>query len=360
MEKKLILVFAILVLFTATAFSGINDKKPKNVILLIGDGMGINYVTTSVLKLDNDPYKRFKTVGLVVTVSADALVTDSAAGATAFATGHKTNNGIISMTPDGKSLQSIAEFLKGEGYSTGVVSTSGITHATPACFYAHVMSRNQYFDIAEQLVESDVDLAIGGKWSEFLPKEDGGVREDELNLKEKAEEKGIKFMTSVDELMAHNGEGRYFALVEEESLPHAAERDYTLGQLTEKALKTLSKDEDGFFLMVEGSQIDWSGHANEWDPYGLGEMKDFNTAINAALDFAEKDGNTLVIVTADHETGGLAINGEDENGNLEIGYASKSHTGVMVGVFTFGPGSEHFNGIIDNTKIGKQLFELLK
>lgn len=358
MSKFISRVFLAMLLTSVALFCG---DKPKNIILLIGDGMGDDQVTTSVLTLENDQFTRFTTSGFSVTCSADNLITDSAAGGTAYAVGEKTNNGYIGFSTDEKPLKSVLEYAEEKGFSTGIVVTCGITHATPASFYAHVVSRKMENEIAEFLPESGIDVAIGAGQEFFLPKGEGnGEREDGKNVVKVLEDKGYNYISDVNELKNYDDDKPVVGLIEKSSFPHFADRDYNLGELTNVAIKKLSKNEDGFFLMVEGSQIDWGGHANDQE-YVVGELKDFNTALKAALDFAEEDGNTLVVVTADHETGGMSIiEGDRDGSDIKMSFNTKHHTPQMVPVFAFGPGSEFLTGIKQNSDIGKYLIQFYK
>jgi len=349
--------------FIAMLFTGMAlfcGSTPKNIILLIGDGMGVNYVTTSVLSLENDQFLRFTTSGFSVTCSADNLITDSAAGGTALSAGARTNNGVISQDPSLKNLKTVVEYAEEKGLSTGVISTSSITHATPASFYAHVESRKMENEIAEFLPESGVDVAIGAGNNFFLPAGKGGERTDGKNIVDVLTGKGYKYFNDIKALESYSGDDKIISLLAPKSLEVATKRDYTLGQLTKVGLDHLSKSENGFFLMVEGSQIDWGGHAND-QGYATGELKDFNTAIKEALDFAEKDGNTLVIVTADHETGGMSIiEGNLDGTGIEMGWTTKHHTPGMVPIFSYGPGSEYLTGIKQNFQIGQYIISFYK
>lgn len=360
MLKKLLSFLTVVVIFTTTVFCE-ETSAPKNIIFMIGDGMGVNYVSASVYTIEDNAFKRFDQLGLVVTCSADALVTDSAAGATAYSCGIRTYNGAIGVDVDKQSVETIIEFLEEKGKATGVISTSAVTHATPASFVAHVELRKMEFDIAEDFSNSSIDMVIGGGWGYFTPKDEdgegGGDRLDGKNLVDVIKDNGYEYFDNVDDFLSADIEGNVYALLEKHELPGAGSRDYSLADLTVKAVENLSSNEEGFFLMVEGSQIDWAGHANSQE-YALEELADFNEAVNAALDFAEADGNTLVVVTADHETGGMGlIGGNVEQREVKMGWVHKHHTANMVGVYSYGPGSEHFGKIMDNYKIGQQLFK---
>ncbi|HLG32927.1 MAG TPA: alkaline phosphatase [Ignavibacteriaceae bacterium] len=334
-------------------------NKPKNIIILIGDGMGLNYVSASLLQDIESPFYQFNSIGFAITKSADNLITDSAAGATAIATGHRTNNKYISVDPFNKPVYSIFEHAKSLGLSAGLVVTSDVVCATPSPFIAHHNSRYDKFLLAEQYIQSEVDVIIGGGTDYFLPVNSGGKRLDEQNLVDQIKLNGYNYFSKSDELLNVNPGQKFYALLERDGLPRASKRSYNLGDLTSIALNSLDRNPNGFILMIEGSQIDWAGHDNKVS-YVLNEMSDFSTAISACLDFAEKDGNTLILITADHETGGMAIeDGESDGKNLQLDFSSTKHTAGVVPVFAKGPGEELFKGIYENYMIGRKLFHLL-
>lgn len=353
-----ILVVTLFVLFAVSSFSFPKDNKPKNIILLIGDGMGLTTVSTSILSDPESVFRKFRFIGLSVTCSADNLITDSAAGATALSAGERTNNHYVGVDPQSKVLQNIFENAKKRNYSTGIVATSSITHATPAAFYAHIPERSSEFKIAEQFLDSGIDVAIGGGRTFFLPENKSGSRQDDLDLIQSLDSKDYACFNNIEDLRKYNGNEKVIGLLEDASLKEASSRNYSLGDLTNIAINRLSKNEKGFILMVEGSQIDWGAHDNKAEKVHS-ELSDFTKAIKAALDFADKDGNTLVIVTADHETGGVAITGGEVNKDTKLSFASKGHTAACVGIFSYGPSAEMFQGVLENKQIGKNLFYLI-
>ncbi|MCU7492037.1 MAG: alkaline phosphatase [Bacteroidota bacterium] len=356
--KRHIYLLLIIVLGFSSSFNPAycrEGKGPKNIIILIGDGMGLNDVTAEVLLNKGNAFRRFRSTGFSVTCSADKLITDSAAGATALSTGYRTNNGYLAVDTLGNRLKTILELAHDKGLSTGLVVTSTITNATPAGFSAHVKNRAEENEIARQLSEGNVDVAIGGGLRFFAADED----KKNPDLVKRMQERGYKFFKSIDELTSYNDYGPYFALLEDDNLKPAESRDYSLADLTSCAIKNLNHNEKGFVLMVEGSQIDKGGHAKSQDKV-LGEMKDFDKAVNLALDFAQKDGSTLVLVTSDHETGGISLTGGERNySNLKLTFVSGDHTANMVGVFSFGPGEENFRGINENYEVGRKLINCL-
>ena len=352
--RKLLLL---LLIIPATAFA---QEKPKNVILMIGDGMGLSQLSTAYyFEPESEPnFSRFPFIGLINTSSAKELITDSAAGATAFACGIKSYNGAISVDTLEQPVPTLVEIVEQRKVKTGLIATSSITHATPACFYAHVPSRKMAEEIALALPESGVDFFAGGGLKFF------NHREDKKDLIKELEKNGYE--VSIDPIkteVRRSKKKKYGYLLADNGLPSKLEgRDDFLTDATIAALSYLSTSKDGFFLMVEGSQIDWEGHAANADGI-IQEVRDFDKAIGAALDFAERDGETLVIVTADHETGGFAlspgqkdgawqyndIQPEFYKGATDLSYAA--HTTTLIPVLAYGPRSVDFAGIYQNTGI---------
>lgn len=343
-----IIVTAVLSCACSTSKEVISDKndvnKPKNIILMIGDGMSTPQVYAAMLASDSPTaFECFPITGLVKTFSKSNKITDSAAGGTAIATGHKTNNGMIGMKADSIAVPSMLDILSQKGLETGVVVTSYITHATPAAFLAKNINRNNYEEIAMDIAKNDkVNLLIGGGRKHF------NNRNDKIDLIEIMEDNGWFYS---DTLMNSCDGDNIMILADDGHLPAYSERGDFLPQATEFALNKLNENKNGFFLMIEGSQIDFAGHDND-STYLVDEMLDFNTTINKVLDFAQKDGNTLVVVTADHETGGLTI--VDPNQaytKTNFHFSNGSHSPLLVPIFSYGPGAENFSGIMDNTDI---------
>ena len=326
-------------------------KQAKNIILMIGDGMGLSQITSGLIaKRDALNLERIRVIGLSKTFSGDNLITDSAAGATAFSTGVKTYNGAIGVGMDTLPRTNIVEIAERNGIGTGLVATASITHATPAAFFAHQPSRLMDEEIAADFLKSDIDVFIAGGKKFFEIRKDGRNLLDELKEKKYTVASGMESITKVHK-------GKLAGFTAEEHLPKMSEgRGEILTASALKAIELLSKNKKGFFLMIEGSQIDWGGHAKD-SQYIINEMVDFDNTIGKVLDFAEKDGETLVIITADHETGGYSINGGSlEKGIVNAAFTTDYHTGVMVPVFAFGPGAEVYAGIYHiNTLFNKML-----
>ncbi|XWN38370.1 MAG: alkaline phosphatase [Balneola sp.] len=340
----------------------IDDTKIRNVILLIGDGTGIAQISSGQLNLVGaDGYlnlQRMPVTGIVKTQSSSSLITDSAAGATAYSCGMKTDNGMIAYLPDGTHCKTLLEIAKEKGMSTGLVATSTITHATPASFAAHVRSRGNQVGIAEQYLDSGNDVFLGGGREFFIPQgEEGSSRKDDRNLIEEFKSRGYDYASTKEE-MENSTSDKILGLFANSGI-ESENRTPTLEEMTNTALSKLEPNENGFFLMVEGSQIDWGGHGNNAE-YVIREMKDFDDAVKAALDYAEKDGETLVVLTADHETGGMTMmTASDDPHKLRVEWVTDYHTGVPVALMAYGPNAIEFTGWNDNTDIGIKLAELM-
>lgn len=328
--------------------------KPT-VILLIGDGMGINQVAAARqcvagpgghLAIDRLPI-----AGLALTHAANAAVTDSAAAGTALSAGVKTRNGSVGVDADGADQLTILEGLHRQlGYRTGLVVTKAVTDATPAAFVAEVSSRKSEADIAEQLVAEGVDLVLGGGRKQFLPKEAGGARTDGKDLLAKQRSDGIAVLADLPGLAAA-AKLPVLGLFADGAMDSTREDQPSLEAMTAKALQLLAAGGKPFFLMVEGSQIDSGGHGND-TAYMLRETLHFDLAVRAASAFAAGREDTLVVVTTDHETGGLML------GNGTVSWTTKGHTGSPVGVYAGGAGAAGFTGVMDNTEIPRRLAAL--
>jgi alkaline phosphatase len=332
-----------------------NDQKIKNVIFMIGDGMGVAH-TYAAMSVSENPLniERCEITGLQKTFSANNYITDSGAAGTTMAGGKKTNNGAIGVDDQGKNVKTLLEIAEENGLATGLVSTSSVTHATPASFIAHQSSRGSYEDIAMDFLKTDVDVFIGGGLDHFAKRADG------LNLVDSLRAKGYEVDTSMEMILKSNA-GKLAGFTAPLQNPYRLKgRGDMLPASTGKAIEILSKNPKGFFLMVEGSQIDWAAHAHAADTL-IDETLDFDKAIGVALDFAQEDGQTLVVITADHETGGVTIVGGDMKAkNVKLAFSTAGHTAVMVPVYAFGPGSVKFTGIYDNTQLFQKILNSYK
>ena len=356
MQNRLFCAVALTFLLVPLSALAAQEAAPRNVIVMIGDGMGVGNVTAARIVKGSLHLDRCTAGGLSATHSASSLVTDSAAGGTALSTGQRTKNHMVAMTPDGAVLKTLLEYAEDAGKSTGVVVTCAVTEATPATFLAHVDDRGKQPLIAEQIAAGNADVILGGGWGYFVPQsQKGSKRKDDQDLLAELG-KRMPVVLTPEQLRDLDDVDAIAGLFAPDYLLWAEERAPSLSEMTAVALKALSKNPNGFALMIEGSHIDWAGHANE-EPHVIGETVDFDDAVGVVLDFAEADGNTLVVVTADHDTGSYAIH----DGSLEekkvakSSFASTKHTAAMVPLLAYGPGAEAFGGILDNYEIGRKL-----
>lgn len=355
-DIRIFILFALSFLFvqcTPTQGKTKPDSKPevKNVILLIGDGMGVSQFYSGITANKGLNMEKVQFVGLAKTYSASSYITDSAAAGTALATGTKTNNGAIGVDENGNEVKSILEYAAENGLSTGVVASCAVTHATPASFVAHQLKRSMEEEIAVDFVNSDITLFIGGGRKYF------DARSDDKDLITELEAKGFKVALDMENVM-NTESGKLAALIADEHPAPYPERGEFLPESVGKALDLLNDNDEGFFLMVEGSQIDWAGHANETE-YTINEVIDFDNAVKVAMDFADQNPGTLVVVTADHETGAMSITGGDlSKGEVNASWGSTGHSAIMVPVFSYGTAAIEFAGIYENTDIFNKILEL--
>lgn len=355
---------AIVTLLLVLAIAATAAPAPKNVIILIGDGMGVGHITSARLAdngiqgkllLDTMPI-----TGLSITCPAGNVVTDSAAGGTALATGVKTKNGSVGVDPNKKPLKNILEVAQAMGKSTGVVTNDALVGATPAAFSTHVADRGMYDDIAAQMLTSRINVLLGGGKLSFIPKADGkDGRKDGRDLLADAKKRGYDVVETRDAMLASKSDrvlGLFTfqgGLDEINPVPSCAE-------MLQCALSRVSTDKDGYFVMCESYGSDHGGHNNNID-MAVGGVKQINEALQVALDYAKKHNDTLIIVTADHETGGLAVQDPDKNKpgtNFSPQFTGGGHSGNMVPIYAYGPGSERFSGTHQNTDIPRIIADL--
>ncbi|NCA80012.1 MAG: alkaline phosphatase [Sphingobacteriia bacterium] len=340
-------------MFFSVAVSSLAGQKVKNIIFMIGDGMGANQVYAGMtangnkLNLEQCTY-----TGFHKTYSASDYITDSAAGGTALACGQKTKNGMIGMSPDSVPIYSSMYAAQQNGLATGFVVTCVVAHATPAAFYAHQPSRKMYEEITLDLIHNTPDIFIGGGRKHLEN------RSDSINLTDSLRKTGYQVAYNLEELQSMKG-SKIAGLLANGDMPDFSIRKDMLPVSVEKAIEVLSDTKKGFFLMVEGSQIDYKGHDNDAEGV-VGEMIDFDKAIGKALEFAKKDKHTLVVITADHETGSMTLkSGDFQTGKVTAQFNTKGHSGVLVPIFAYGPGSENFTGIMENTALKAKCLQLL-
>ncbi len=352
----LLFLLAIAIPYGTTA----QESQPvKNIIFMIGDGMGLAHTYSAMLRSQTPlAFERAQYIGLSKTYSANNRVTDSAASGTAMATGHKTYNGAIGVDTARKPVENIVERAQKKGLATGIVVTKDITDATPAAFMAHQPSRKMAEEIASDIAGSNVDLFIGGGRNRFEKRQDG------VNLTDQLRKQGYAIAYTLDEIKNVKS-GKLAGLMASGNLKKMTEgRGDYLPQATAQALTILQNNSPkGFFLMVEGSQIDSGGHDNDAEVV-IAETLDFNKAIAVAFDFADRNPGTLVVVTADHETGGLTIPSnkadftQGESG-IKYLFSTGGHTGIMVPIYAYGTGAQNFSTIMENTDLPKKMAALL-
>jgi alkaline phosphatase len=327
---------------------------PKNIIFLIGDGMGLAQIYAGYtankgkLNMFNIP-----TIGLSITAAADSYITDSAAGGTAMATGQKTNNRYIGADPQGKPLESIAKKLAAKGYQTAIISSGDITDATPAAFYAHQTDRSYNEAIALDFLTNKSDILIGGGLKNFTN------RKDEKNIAKTLQENRYVFaqnFSTMDTIKSN----KFIVLDDASVVPKKMGRGDFLTKAIQKSLTTFSKTKKSFFLMAEGAQIDHGGHQNDLE-FVVRELLDFDRAVGEAMKFVDQNPETLLVVTADHETGGLSlVDGNVEKGYVQGHFSTNDHTAIPVPVFAYGAGASNFAGVYQNTEIFNKMMALVK
>ena len=334
------------------------DRAVRNIIFLIGDGMGTAQIVAARIRAHGAggwlAMDRMPVIGHVKTYSADQLVTDSAAAGTALAAAIKTDNMMVAMEPDGTPVRTIMEAAHRKGLATGLVVTATLTHATPAVFAAHLPNRYDEAAVAPQLLNAEVDVLLGGGRSYFLPdNRPGGLRKDGRDIITEAIQGGYRYVDTPQALKKVKS-GKLLGLFADGALT-TEPPEPSLADMTQRALALLSQNRHGFFVMIEGSQIDWGGHRNNPEQT-VRQTLLFDAAVQVAVEFARRDDHTLVVVTADHETGGMAIVGGRLDGSeVEIAWTTHHHTGVDVPIFAFGPHAIDFTGTLDNTDIPQRM-----
>lgn len=377
--------------------------QAKYVFLFIGDGMGLAQVAAAEAYLANSTgeigsqalnFTQFPVLGTATTYSASNWVTCSSASGTALATGTKTTNGMLGVSSDTVALKAITYKIKEAGYKVGVSSTVTLDHATPGAFYAHAASRNDYYTIATQLPATGFDFFGGGGF--ILPK---GWKRDRVSVIDLIEQAGYTIAYGMDDFQNVSSTGKLVLLQDETrdfmgALPYAIDRqegDMTHADIVQAAIEFL-ENEKGFFLMSESGRIDWACHSNDGKASIL-ETLDLQKAVQVAIEFAQKHPEeTLIVVTADHETGGMSLGWQGQynffldqlneqkaskdillesgdkkagetvaeiNRRARIGWTTSAHTGVPVPVYAMGTNSELFAGRMDNTDIPKKICEAM-
>lgn len=330
------------------------DARPLNVILMIGDGMGLAHLSTGMYANGGElTITNLRTCGWVRTQSGDNFTTDSAASGTAYSTGHKTHNAAIGVDMNDNPLPNLPEKLFEDGIVSGIVTTDDMDGATPSAFFAHQPSRKMSAEIWADLADAKVIFFAGGSWDDF---------EDLDNKTAKAIQDRYHVTNALMGKKVAKAERLGYLPPKSETASMSKGRGDFLPSATEYAIEFLqsrTNDGKGFFLMVEGARIDKSSHDNDY-PSMVKEVLDFDKAVEAAVRFAEKDGNTLVIISADHETGALSLRGGDPaKGKMKGAFSSGGHTGIPVPLFAYGPSSQYFMGVQENSDVSQKIEALL-
>ena len=394
MKRICLISITMLALLFATSCNNNVAEKPqvKNVIYLIGDGMGFGSVSSLLLSEDSvTGFEQAPVIGLSETCSANNYVTDSPAGGTALACGVRTKNGYLGVDPEGKPLTSILRKAQAMGKRSGIVVNTVLTEATPAAFYAGVTSRSMSFDIAKQFTESGVDVAIGAGLEPFIKRPDSldltatlinkgyDVHLDWKTVLNTTSKKFVGILPMGDvhrrnesgNTTAGAADGAEVCLAAKLAASSEENGDTTrlseptvyLEKATAKALEVLSNDNrQGFFLMIESAIIDGYGHNNDSEGM-IEEMKEFDNTLRQLVAYVNQHPETLLVVTADHETGGTGVSYKSyEVGSTApvlLSFSTKGHTGTVVPVFAYGAGAEAFAGIMKNTDLPKKIEEIM-
>lgn len=329
-------------------------KKVKNVILMIGDGMSLMHVYTAWTANRGKLWLENATAtGLSKTWAANKLVTDSGSGGTSLATGVKTNYHAVGVDTEGKPVSSLVDVAKELGKDASIAVTCRLWDATPCDFCCHNIDRDKEEELVGDYPTSGVDFVFGGGAEKFTNRKDGRDIFNELRVK------GYHVSRSLDDFFAYDKNSRVFAVPYDKDTPLPDERGDLLARASMKGIELMNRNKKGFFMMIEGSQLDDYGHFNQLDML-MKETLDFDQTIGKVMKWAAEDGETLVVVTADHETGGLTlVNGDKNEGRVECCFSTRDHSGAMVPVYAFGPGAEHFTGIFENTDVFKRIKQLL-
>lgn len=334
------------------------QKAPKNVIIMIGDGMGYNTVALRILDTKGaSNFERFNSIGSIKTYCADGKITDSAAGGSAFGIGEKTYNGAVGVDVNKTIKPNLMEVAQKNNTATGIVVTCALTHATPAAFSAHQPNRSMGEEIANDIANANIDLLVGGGMKYFSKRKDG------KDLIQKVKDRGYSVYTDTSSYFASQNRKSMVILADDHMKAANKDRGNYLPRAVEKTINLLNENKKGFVMMIEGSQIDWACHGNDTEMLRA-EMADFDKTIGVALDFAKKDKNTLVLVFADHETGGVTLppvetnSLSEEYGDYTVKYSTGAHSGTLIPVFAYGPGAETFQGIYENYEIFHKILKL--
>ena len=331
-------------------------RAPESVILLVADGAGVAHWSLAAFADEDLSVRRMTTVGLVDTRGADHVVSGSAPTATAYATGVRSRMGYVGVGPDGERVPTVVEVAMERGMSTGLLTTTGIVDATPAAFGAHSTSRYAFGEIARDMATKGITVLMGGGRGAFRPASQPDGRDLLAELQD-----DYTYVEDISALRSLDPDtvDALLGLFAEGEMGVVGERGDALGAMTETALDILARDADGFFLLIENEESDTQSHRNAPAEIITREMLDFARSVRIALNHQREHPETLVIVTSDHETGGISLP-HDESRDIVMTYATGGHTGELVPLFAAGPGAERLGGIIGNEEVGRILLEFVR
>ncbi len=331
-----------------------SNKMPKNIIFIIGDGMSLPQITAAETVVGQMAVTQIRQIGLQRTSALDSYITDSAGAGSALMTGSKHNNRHISAAADGTPSESLSEALGDRGYGIGFVTGGDISDATPAAVYAHHTERDSSQNIVGQLLDSNVSVAVGAGEHHFNKRWDG------RNIFSELKAKGFEHYSSVEDIAS--GDGDKVICIDSELNSFVKDEDdmARIANSMVNAVEVLERgDNKGYFIMVEVSRIDYAGHSNDVR-HSVIETLNMDRVVSHALELADKDGETLVVVTGDHETGGMTIVGGEKGKSVVVLHSSNDHTAIMIPVFAYGPRSQDFSGVYENTKIPQIFKSIMK
>ncbi len=338
-------------IYRPTFVSDGKDIPVKNIILLVGDGMGLAQISAGMFANGNElTLMQLKNIGLIKTQSIDDFTTDSAAAGTALSTGKKTKNRYIGVDENGNPIENTTEWFASKGYLSGIVTTDQLTGATPAAFFAHQPERNWNDKIATDFLSSKISF--------FAAAGIGVEEKKESEFLTAIPKRGFEIISSLSDKFLNRDKVVFFNTAYKNKSSKKEGRNNFLSEAVQSATSFLANKNKSFFLMVEAAMIDSGGHANDTGMI-VEEMLDFDTAIAAALKFADKNNETLVLVTADHETGGFTLpQGNITQKVVEGSFTTNDHTAVMVPIFAYGPQSDKFRGVYENTEVNKKIISI--
>ena len=326
-------------------------ESARGLILVVGDGMGVGQHTLAYYFGEDYPPADFEHVGLMATHPAERVqVTESGAAASAMATGHKTNRAVLGLDARGQRVETVLELAEARGLVTGLVTTAAITDATPAAFAAHVSDRSEHREIARQMTSAGIEILLGGGREHFSTTKDGD------DLLASLTERGVQIIFDLDGQL--DADRPVLGLFGDGELPVPPKRKPTLEAMARLALDRLKGHPQGFFLMIEDEGTDTYSHRNDTKAV-MAVLGDLMSTVRLLLDFQAQNPEVLLVFLGDHDTGGLRLQEKGARpGKLK--WSTRGHTGNFVPVFSTGPGSAAFGGVLDNAEVGRRLMDFIR